>query len=931
METRQTFSVSPESYGLSQPLAEQIHLLVGVLSDVVSEQAGTRLLETADFLGRLCRRAEEENAVGFRDQCAEIISRCPVADLSWLLRTYTAFFHLINQAEKQEIIRINRDRARSVDTQPRKESVDEAVGLLKARGVSVNRLLAAIDALDVQPTLTAHPTEARRRSILFKQQRIAQLLTALREHELTPEERRSTLRDVRDQVRLLFATDEIRTAQVSVENEVEHGLYFVRNTIWKTIPRIHADLRDAVYKHYGVVTDPGSFLRFRSWIGSDRDGNPFVTPDITWRTFLTHRQTAIDLQIANLRSIRRELSVSSLQVAVPEPLTASIEADAKEIDLPDEVRDRYRFEPFRLKLNYMLARLESVRARTEPSEQPTPYDSPQLVSDLELIQNALRELHIVDDLGTKSLQDALTQARVFGFHLVALDVRQHADVHRNVVAWLLKSAGICDDYQQLDEDHRVAVLTAELGQHRSLRPSTYRPPEDVANAIRTFETIEKVRRVDPKAFGSYIVSMTHDVSNILEVLLLARSAGLGEGSGSHCPLDVVPLFETVQDLENCDSLMQRLFSNSFYRAHLDSRDRFQEIMLGYSDSNKDGGYLMANWALHKAQYRLGRVCRENEVSLRLFHGRGGTVGRGGGRANQAILAMPSEARSGRMRFTEQGEVISFRYALEAIAHRHLEQIISAVLISSCGTGETDTRFLPLQSAASARLDRLADDAMRSYRRLIDGDGLWEWYVAVTPIAFISKLPIASRPVSRKSADEVDFDGLRAIPWVFSWTQTRYIVPGWYGMGDAFDNAMRDQPDVRTAFREWYSAWPFFRAIVDSGQREMKRARLTIAHRYGTLSDDREQNVDYHDVIQRDFDLAKSAVLDITGQADLLDNAPVLKRSVDLRNPYTDVINLMQIELIRRFRVADRKEQQDEIRRALFLSVNGIAAAMQSTG
>jgi phosphoenolpyruvate carboxylase len=450
--------------------------------------------------------------------------------------------------------------------------------------------------------------------------------------------------------------------------------------------------------------------------------------------------------------------------------------------------------------------------------------------------------------------------------------------------------------------------------------------------------IRAIRAVDPDAVGSYIVSMTHTVSDLLEPMLLAKEAGLGRVADGafRCPLDMVPLFETIDDLDAADDRMETLFTHPVYAAHLEGRDGFQEIMLGYSDSNKDGGYWMANWALHKAIHNLGVVCDDNDVDLRLFHGRGGTVGRGGGRSSQAIRALPPVVHNGRIRMTEQGEIISFRYALPDIARRHVEQLVNATLTTTAEAQDDDsyekmlTDKVSTDSNVAAMMDRLAGQAMEAYRDLIGGGTGpgWRWYTTVTPIEHISRLPIASRPVSRASGDEVDFDSLRAIPWVFAWTQTRYIVPGWYGTGRALSRLLEENPDALDTLRTLYQQWPFFRGILDSAQREMARARLPIAEQYDARAD---TEVSFHDTIADDYERAEDAILRITGQEALFDNSPVLQKSIRLRNPYTDVLNLLQVELLDRYRAADVPDEQDALGEALLLSLNGIAAAMQSTG
>jgi phosphoenolpyruvate carboxylase len=414
-------------------------------------------------------------------------------------------------------------------------------------------------------------------------------------------------------------------------------------------------------------------------------------------------------------------------------------------------------------------------------------------------------------------------------------------------------------------------------------------------------------------------------------MLLAKEAGLWsmDDGQVRSALDFVPLFETVEDLEAAHERMALLFDDPLYRKQLEARDGLQEIMLGYSDSNKDGGYWMANQALHRAQDALGRVCREHGVALRLFHGRGGTVGRGGGRGNRAILATPASTHNGRIRFTEQGEVISFRYGLPDLARRHLEQIVNAV-VRTVAPGGPDGGGAAPSERAGRLLHEVARRSMKAYRGLIDDEEFWDWYTCVTPIEHISRLPIASRPVSRGSSSEVAFEGLRAIPWVFAWTQARYIVPGWFGTGAGLAGLLDEDDAAAEDLAELYGTWPFFRTLVDNAQREMARARFETAREYAELVEEGNDS-DFHTRIGEDFRNGREAVLRLTGQDELLDSDPVIQRSIELRNPYTDVLNLVQIELLRRFRSADDEAERGELRQALFLAINGIAAAMQSTG
>jgi phosphoenolpyruvate carboxylase len=523
----------------------------------------------------------------------------------------------------------------------------------------------------------------------------------------------------------------------------------------------------------------------------------------------------------------------------------------------------------------------------------------------------------------QSLSNLIIRSQVFGFHLAALDIRQHSQVNEAVIAELLKLSGVSENYPTLRESEKVALLEKELVNPRPLCGDREDLSVQSIELLDVFKLIRSAMHKDQQAIGAYIVSMTHSVSDLLEVLLLAKEVGIWRTKDDVVitPLDVVPLFETIEDLEGAASLMEALYKNALYRRHLRARNDFQEIMLGYSDSNKDGGFWMANWALHKGQEHLSEVGLQYNIKMRFFHGRGGSVGRGGGRANQAIFAIPTQSRSGRMRFTEQGEVISFRYARPFIARRHLEQIVNAVLLTA-NDRECDVGCSPQMQAL---MERIATQSMQAYRKLIDDPKFWPWYKQLTPIEHIGSLPIASRPVSRVSASEVQFDDLRAIPWVFSWTQTRYNLPGWYGAGTAIEEEIKNDSETLNQLQEMWQSWPFFRTVIENVQLELARTRLEIAQAYSGLSDDL-----FHDIIAAEFEKIRSAVLKITGQQSLLDNHRAIQQSIVLRNPYTDVLNLIQVELLRRWAVHS-EEQSIPLRQALFLSINGIAAAMQSTG
>ncbi|MDX1567075.1 MAG: phosphoenolpyruvate carboxylase, partial [Longimicrobiales bacterium] len=989
--------VESEGTGISRPLSENVNLLGAMLGEAIRARYGDETLELVEELRILCKEAARDDAPEKRERAAERIRDLDRDDLVALLRAFTSFFHLVNQAEKQEIIRINRERAQEGGAESaRPESIGEAIRDLAEAGASLEQVKEMISRLDIQPTLTAHPTEARRRTVLQKQRRIADILGRLRRTQTTPEEEHAFLDAVYEEILILLATDEIRAERPDVRDEVHQGLHFLSGVIWDTVPRIHADVRRALGRHFGEEgdADPGSgnddgagagedargvydlppFLRYRSWIGGDRDGNPYVTAGVTRWTFAVQRRVALERYLEELDALHDELSLSDRQVTVPPELKASLERDAEEAPLSEDVARPYRHEAFRLKVSHMRLRIRNLLEEAEdeverassddgskeggprsrsaarrPPGSPASrddraagrrYGASDFVQDLELLEKSLVEAGFETVARDGRLARILALARTFGFHLAALDFRQHSGVHEEAVAELLAAAGVEEEYGELDEDGRQEVLERELRNPRPLLPPGADLSDQTSDLLDALRVLRDEHRREPDAVGSWIVSMTHTVSDLLEPMLLAKEVGLwsmgrsqyeergegaeGDGGGPgdttrvRSALDFVPLFETVDDLAAAGDRMAALYTSDLYRAQLESRDGLQEVMLGYSDSNKDGGYWMANHSLHRAQDALGRVARDHGVDLRLFHGRGGTVGRGGGRANRAILSTPPSVHNGRIRFTEQGEVISFRYALPDIARRHVEQIVSAVMRtvapegvdlsetggSSGGSSDPeesgdgtsspdagDALRYPVGMAqpserAGVLLEEIADRAMTAYRGLIDDEAFWEWYTRVTPSEQISRLPIASRPVSRGASAEVAFEGLRAIPWVFAWTQVRYMVPGWYGTGAGLGGVLADDSDALDDLRELYRGWPFFRAVVDSAQREMARARLPISEAYAQLEggdvSGSAEPADLHHRIVGDFRRAREALLEVTGQEELLDTDPVIQRSIELR-------------------------------------------------
>ena len=910
--------------------------LESVFDEVALSVAGFAAVSQLHEILALCTAAGDAIDHPARDEAAARLHALDVDAIVQLVELVTTRFHLLNMGEQLSIAKINHDRELAATARsPRAESIAEAVAMARAGGISAAAFAQGLRTVDVGPTLTAHPTEARRRTVINRQLEISRCARELQEAALTPARRTELEDSIRASVSLMLLSDYVRARKLTVDDEARNGLYYLTTSIWKVVPDLVRDARTAMRAVYGDDSKAlaeginATMLTYRSWIGGDRDGNPNVTHETTRATLALLRSAATALWDAEIESLKQDLSISTHRAPVPPALLEAIERDRAKWLTNEHSAAQRAHEPMRLRLMQMKARLHA---------DPT-YTSSLLVADLELLQHAAGATSVPWLADYAPLQDAIVRAKVFGLNLAALDIRQHSAVHEKSVAELVSLAGVTDAYATLAEEARLEILRRELATPRPLISDDTPLSPLTRETLRTFDVVRQSITNEPGSIRSYIISMTHGISDMLEVLLLMKERGLYHPSGgtNSRTLHVVPLLETIDDLKRGPELLRALFAEPVYRDHLARLAAYdggechgtppcQEIMLGYSDSNKDGGFLMANVALHESQERMGQVAAELGVSIRFFHGRGGTVGRGGGRAGRAILASPPAARSGRLRFTEQGEVISFRYALPQIAHRHLEQILNAAIRAALPIPLEGSDVLggSLPGEFDALLSRLAATSMRRYRELIDDPQFWSWFVAASPIEHIGSLPIASRPVSRGGGAQFAFEQLRAIPWVFSWIQMRALAPGWFGIGAALSSCGKD--DLALLRRHAESS-PFLSTILDNAAQEMARARLPIAKRYAAMGPGGER---FYALLESEYEVSKRHLLAITGRTGLIDHAPVIAASIVMRNPWTDILNLIQLELLKRFRESGEPDQA-ALRSAILASINGIAAAMQSTG
>ncbi|MCL4266455.1 MAG: phosphoenolpyruvate carboxylase [Anaerolineae bacterium] len=917
--------------------SEDIHLLGDILGRVIRHQAGIEIFELEERIRALTKARRIDPQMDIDGRLETIVAGLTISQTELVARAYATYFELVNLAEEINRVRVLRERERAAHPQPLQESIAAAITQLRQLGVDEYEMGKLLDKLRLELVFTAHPTQAKRRTVLSKLRRISHALTELHVRELLPVEEEKLLAHIRAEVTSLWLTNRTRTAVITVSDEVKTGLYYVDATIWDIIPDVYAAMVTAVSENYPTLKPPRQFLTFGSWIGGDRDGNPNVTADVSAETLRLHRGLAVEKHRATAVHLNRSLSVSDTLTPIPPEFMAALTEVKNQTEHLAFLANRYPNEPYRLwaatlaedlahaSRGDMVSRLKGLSNR--PLRMKSKDD---LLRPLDLMNQSLHQAGL-EDIAHDDLAHFRRQAQVFGLHVAALDIRQYSDYNTAVLGELLQKLGLHNDFGALDGDGRAATLSDLLAQPN---PDLTTLTDLSAEAEETLQLFQILKRgVDfygREILGQYIVSMTHGPEDILAPLLLAKWHGLClQPDNDQEGLTFVPLFETRDDLRRAPEVMTHLFTHPAYAPHLARAGRRQTIMIGYSDSNKDAGYMAANWELYQAQETLAETCRAHEVEIMLFHGRGGTIARGGGPANRAILAQPPGSVNGRIRITEQGEVIDERYGHPAIARRHLEQVVHATLLASA-----DPRHgaLPrVQPAWRAAMDELAAISYRAYRQLIyETPALLEYWQQATPIAEISQMRIGSRP-SRRTA-KATFDSLRAIPWGFSWMQSRHVLPGWYGVGAALETFGKP-PANGQLLADMYRDWPFFQVVLDNAQVSLAKADMDIARLYASLVSDKTVREQIYGEIKAEFDRTVAWILRITGQRELLDNDLTLQRSVRQRNPYVDPLNFIQVGLLRKLRYLSEQESQtaQELLHTIFLTINGIASGLKNTG
>ncbi len=901
-------------------LSDDVYLLAGLLGEVLRGSGGERAFvqtETARTLAKN-RRGGDPQAGAELDA---LVRGLADVEAETLVRAFTNYFQLINLAEDSE--RIRRIRNREVaEGGPRRGSLMEAVRLLAEHGIDAEQLAQRLNAAQIRLVLTAHPTEARRRTIIAKLARIFGILRDLDERLLLPDEVERARQRLAHTIEEVWYSEEVRATELTVLDEVRTSLVYLLSTFAEVVPRLYRDLEEAlsvVYPRNAIVVPP--LLMPGTWIGGDRDGNPNVTPEVTRQALELMRAAAIGLLDERLLELAGRVSVAE-SISGPAPLLDPLIQGLAD-RFPETASQVIRVnagEPYRQALTLVRERLRASR-----EDQPAGYaTSVELLQDLLLIDQSLRDQG-ADLIADGDLCDVIRLTQVFGFHLAVMDVREHASRHAAALADIFRHTGMTGAYLDLGEDERSALLAREIDNPRTLIPvGLDRFSQETRDVVWTFRIIAAA--IDGRhqgAIETYVISGAEAPSDVLAVLLLMKESGLAEPGGSGARLSIAPLFEQQQGLRDAPGTMATLLRLPVYRQALRARGDFQEVMIGYSDSNKEIGFLGSAWALYQAQRDLTALFNAEGIRHTFFHGRGGAIGRGGGPTNVAILALPPGSVAGRVKLTEQGEVIASRYATGAVAYRELELVSGAVLARAVDVLAVPDP--PRLSAFEEVIAEMAAAAVTAYRNLVYGDPeLVRFFEQATPLAEISRLQIGSRPARRHETRRIE--DLRAIPWVFAWTQSRFLLPGWYGVGAGLEHGREvfGVDMLQAMDREW----PFFAATIANAEMALAKSDLDIAARYANLVEDAELRTRIWQQIEGEHERSTREILRLTGQHRLLDREPVLRRSIDRRNPYVDPISFVQVELLRRLRAG---ASQNSTLRAILRTVNGIAGGLKSTG
>lgn len=908
---------TPPTESTDYELRRDVRVLGLELGKVLKRHGSDGLYDLVEEVRALAKQRREGDPAA-NEALTQRIASLDDEQLGELMRALSCFFDLANLAEDRHRVRVLREREMLAAPAPRGQSLGAAIQKLADDGTSADELWAMLARLEIDLVFTAHPTEAKRRTIRNTLGRLRKDLVTLNREGLLPRERDQALRQIKADLDCLWETETLRPTRPTVLDEVDRSL-FVADSLWKVVPWLMRGTRRALKLAY--PDDISAFdalcgvVRFGTWIGGDRDGNPFVTADVTRQTLVKLRRAIIDKHLAQCLALEQTLSMSEKHHPVSDGLMQMIEDAGRWPETEQAVGKAHPRERYRQALRILHARLAASADCDPATGGPNAgyADADALLTDLRIIENSLRD-NGHDALANGAIRDWIDRAECFGLHLARLDIREDSRQLHSAIGEVLSHLAPSapgGDYDTLDEAARQSLLTAPIDADKAAALPLDQLTEPTRNTVELFELLQHTaQNYGPAVLGELIVSMTHTPSDVLAMLYLGRLAAARLGLDTPAAiLPAVPLFETIDDLHDAHHTLDALLSNPDYRAHVDATGGSQTCMVGYSDSCKDGGFLASNWRLYDAQSKLAVAAKKHNVGLVLFHGRGGSLGRGGGPAARGVLSLPPESVNHRIRITEQGEVLAERYDDPEIAFRHVEQVCWATLLVSNDKRER------VDPAWAEALNRATAASIDKYRALRDDDAFLAYFDRATPINTIETLPIGSRPSRRRGARELQ--NLRAIPYTFAWTQNRHLLTAWFGLGTGLATI---PPDTRRAM---YAGWPMFQGMIQNAELALTKCDMDIAKHYADLVGDDPGCAALYETIRTEFDATRTAVLDITGQDDLLAAIPWLARSIRVRNPYIDPLNLIQVELMRR----NQDPQGDLLR----LSVQAIAAGLRTTG
>lgn len=923
-------------------LDEEIELFRVLLGNVLREHSRKRVLVIVERLLAGFAGLHEKDDEEQRAQLVSLINGLDPSTLNDVVRTFTLYFGLVNIAE--EAYEHRRRQALINDGGPLwTGSFDHTVREFHGGGVGEEQFQSLLEHIVYTPVFTAHPTEAKRQTILEAYRRIFLISQELLRGRLNAEMREALQQKIQAQIQILWKTDEVREQKPQVLDEVKQGLYFFRESLLEAVPRVYRKLEDAVHRIYGPASNiqVPSLIRFGSWIGGDRDGNPYVKPETTELAIRMHHELILEEYITRVADLSRELSFSSSMVQPSVDFLDSLSSDQEFYrEVFGDAVDPGRLEPYRGKMQIMRQRLQFnlKRLQRRMSHKPIRHipegyaTEKDFINDLYLVRDSLIS-HGDGNIAQEGLQDLIRLVESFGFFLVHLDVRQESARHTEAVAELFSRQPGAPFYKAFNEEERIQLLQQAIAHPRPFVVDKDNLTPETRETLEVFEVMAAMRaEISPDVFGSYVISMTHEASHVMEVMLLARLAGLAgkEADGWFCNIHISPLFETIDDLSRIDKVMQTLFDNPQYAELLKASGNIQEVMLGYSDSCKDGGILASAWNLYDAQKNIITLADDRGVSCRLFHGRGGTVGRGGGPTHESILAQPVDTVHGQIKFTEQGEVLAYRYANPETALFELTMGISGLIKASRCLIE-----LPQMERNDflGVLDELATLGEQEYRDLVlHTPGLLDFFYEATPVEAIGLLNIGSRPSHRKRADR-SIGSIRAIPWVFGWAQSRFTIPAWYGIGTALEKWRGNDPERTAKLQKMYHEWPFFRSLLSNTQMALFKANIPIAKQYAGLIQNSDLGLTIYRRIEDEYQRTVTQVLNVSGLHGLMEETPGLQRSLSRRNVYLDPLNYIQIALLKRYggTSAGERDARMEWLTPLLRTINAIAAGMRNTG